>query len=240
MNMSDDIRRTLSDPKPLYALAGAGDLAAEKLRDAPEKFKDAPARLAGAGAALSDFATRIAADAPERLAKVSATVQDTVGKAARPDTAALRDRAQTVALQQVGRLLEAAGKAVETYDELAERGRVVVGRYTGTAETVPGEPADSGVTVVVEQMSDEELTDSAEQAAATLPEEEPAAPEPRTHEPQTHEPDTAAEAAAVFLEADAQADAQAERPAPKKAARKRASGSGSGSKSARTGRDDAE
>jgi hypothetical protein len=215
MNMTDDIRRTLSDPKPLYALAGAGDLAAEKLKDAPEKLKDAPAKLAEAGAALSTLATRIAADAPEHLAKVSASVQETVGKAARPDTAALRDRAQTVALQQVGRLLEAAGKAVETYDELAERGRIVVGRYTGTSENVPGETVEPPVTVVVEQLSDEEeLVGAAEHASATLPEDEAES-----------ERESAAEAAAVFLEAEEQAGnaakAETDAAAPKKAARKR-------------------
>ena len=216
MNMSDDIRKTLTDPKPLYALAGAGDLAAEKLKDAPDRFKDAPALLAEASAALSTLATRIAAEAPEHLAKVSATVQDTVGKAsARPDTAALRDRAQTVALQQVGRLLEAAGKAVETYDELAERGKVVVGRYTGTGEPAPGE-AEPAVTVVVEQLSDEDELTGAEQASATLPEDEP---------------ESAAEAAAVFLAADDIAEEAEEPgasgaeqgiPGPKKAPRRRA------------------
>lgn len=212
MNMSDEIRKTLTDPKPLYALAGAGDLAAEKLKDAPERFKDAPIRLAEAGAALGSFATRVAADAPEQFAKVSATVQETVGRAGRPDTAALRDRAQTVALQQVGRLLEAAGRAVETYDELAERGRIVVERYTGTAETVPGD-VEPAVTVVVEQLSDEEeLVEAAEHAAATLPEDEFEPPR-----------ESAAEAAEVFLEAQEPAAEEApESPAvPKKAARKR-------------------
>jgi len=210
MNMSDDIRKTLTDPKPLYALAGAGDLAAEKLKDAPDRLKDAPARLAEAGAALSSLANRIAADAPEHLAKVGSTVQDTVGKAARPDAAALRDKAQTVALQQVGRLLEAAGRAVETYDELAERGRIVVGRYTGAAETVPGEPVDPAVTVVVEQLSDEEeLIGAADEGWATLPEDEPAPSE---------RPETAAEAAEVFLEQEAAEESSA----PKKAPRKRA------------------
>jgi len=214
MNMSDDIRKTLTDPKPLYALAGAGDLAAEKLKDAPDRLKDAPAMLAEAGAALSGFANRIAADAPEHLAKVSSTVQDTVGKAARPDAAALRDRAQTVALQQVGRLLEAAGRAVETYDELAERGRIVVGRYTGTAETVPGDAVEPAVTVVVEQLSDEEeLVGGADEGWATLPEDEPG-------EEPADRPRSAAEAAEVFLEAEE--SAAEEPPAPKKAARKRA------------------
>ncbi len=172
MSVSEEIRKSLSDPKPLYALAGAGDLAAEKLRDAPEKLRDTPSLLAEASATLTTIANKIAAEAPERIAKVSATVQDVAGKGARPDTQALRGAAQTVALQQVGRLLEAAGKAVETYDELAERGKVVVERYTSRAQTVPADSFDDNgpVSVVVEQVTDEdEIEDvpveSAEEAA---------------------------------------------------------------------------
>ena len=176
MNVTDEIRRTLSDPKPLYALAGAGDLAAEKLKDAPERLREAPTLLAEAGATLTTIANKLAAEAPERLAKVTSTVQGAAGKG-RPDTAALRDRAQSVAIQQVGRLLEAAGKAVETYDELAERGKVVIERYTGVAETVDGEPAPEGpVTVLVEQVTEEDVfidavPETAEQAAGAFAEE---------------------------------------------------------------------
>jgi len=203
MNVTDDIRKTLSDPKPLYALAGAGDLAAEKLKDAPDRLREAPTLLAEAGATLTTIANKLAAEAPERIAKVTSSVQGVAGKG-RPDTQALRDLAQTVAIQQVGRLLEAAGKAVETYDELAERGKVVVGRYSG-GETVPSESSDNGpVTVLVEQVTDEdELTEAppvesaaeaaevfeafeaaaeaeaAEQAAEPQPEPEPKKTAPR-------------------------------------------------------------
>ena len=177
MNVTDEIRKTLSDPKPLYALAGAGDLAAEKLKDAPERLRDTPTLLAEASATLTTLANKIAAEAPERIAKATATVQGVATKGLRPDTQALRGAAQTVALQQVGRLLEAAGKAVETYDELAERGKVVVGRYTGGAESVPGETADAErgpVKVVVEQvLEDDEITEareSAEEAAQVFAE----------------------------------------------------------------------
>ena len=215
MNVTDEIRKTLSDPKPLYALAGAGDLAASKLKDAPERLRDAPTLLAEAGATLTTIANKIAAEAPERIAKLTTTVQGAAGKASRPDREALRGAAQTVALQQVGRLLEAAGKAVETYDELAERGKVVVSRYSGSAETVPGETAgDNGpVKVVVEQVIEEdEITD-------------------------TLTPDTAEEAAAVFEAAEAEEVPEAEqvveaetakpKPAAKKttAPRKRAASS---------------
>jgi hypothetical protein len=239
MSMTDEIRKTLSDPKPLYALAGAGDLAAEKLKDAPERLRDTPTLLAEASATLTTLANKIAAEAPERLAKVSSGVQDAAGKG-RPDAQALRGLAQTVAIQQVGRLLEAAGKAVETYDELAERGRVVISRYTGTGaggESVDGEtvpPEQGPVTVLVEQVTDEDELDGA--AEAETVEVFDAEPEPETApaDEAAPKPDTAAEAAQVFEEAAvAEAEVQAEqgakntaaarKPAAKKAApRKRA------------------
>jgi hypothetical protein len=180
--MTDEIRRTLSDPKPLYALAGAGDLAAEKLRDAP-------LLLTEVASTVTTVATRIAAEAPERLAKVQArlaevpqnldknavtstldprTARESIrGVVGNVDTQALRDKAQTLALIQVGRVLEAAGKAVETYEELAERGRTVVERYRAAAE----EPEK--VTVVVEQVVVDEAEPAAPKQAAT-----PAPPKP--------------------------------------------------------------
>ena len=174
--VTDEIRKTLTNSKPLYALAGAGDFAAEKLRDAPTL-------LAEAAGTVTTLAARLAAEAPERLAKVQTqlaevsgalaprsvaatldpraareSLRDAVGKA---DTQVLRERAQSIALIQVGRVLEAAGKAVETYDELAERGKTVVERYLGSGEVKVDE-----VTVVVEQVVvDEPEASDAEKAA---------------------------------------------------------------------------
>jgi heparin binding hemagglutinin HbhA len=197
--VTDEIRKTLSDPKPLYALAGAGDLAAEKLRDAPTL-------LVEAAGTVTTLATRLAAEAPERLAKVETwlaevpgaldprsvvatldprtareSIRDAVGKA---DPQVLRERAQSIALVQVGRVLEAAGKAVETYEGLAERGKTVVDRYLSSSDAKPSE-----VTVVVEQVVvDEPEAPAAEQAAkpeaktedAAVKEEAPAeAPKPQ-------------------------------------------------------------
>ena len=252
MNVTDEIRKTLSDPKPLYALAGAGDLAAEKLKDAPERLRDTPTLLAEASATLTTLANKIAAEAPERLAKVTSGVQDAAGKG-RPDAQALRGLAQTVAIQQVGRLLEAAGKAVETYDELAERGRVVISRYTGVGgEGADGQGSAAGpVTVLVEQVTDEDALDDFAAEAETVevfdaepPEEsEPAAgsvAEPVEAFEDEAPQQSAAEAAQVFEEAAqaqeqaeaaaaaqaaADAAAQAPKPAAKKAApRKRTTG----------------
>jgi len=178
MSVSNEIRRTLSDPKPLYALAGAGDFAAAKLRDAPTLLTEA-------AATVTTLANRIAAEAPEQIAKVQARLAEVpnalavdpravvgtldprtaresiLGVVSGVDTQALRDKAQTIALIQVGRVLEAAGKAVETYDGLAERGKTVVERYRGAGD---GEATD--VTVVVEQVIVEE-PESAEPKAQT-------------------------------------------------------------------------
>jgi len=176
MSATDEIRKALSDPKPFYALAGAGDLAAEKLRDAPTLLTE----VAGT---VTTLATKIAAEAPERIAKVQAkladvpsgldprgavstldpraaagSIREAVGGV---DTQALRDKVQTIALVQVGRVLEAAGKAVETYDGLAERGKSVVERYRGSGSG----SAPSDVTVVVEQV----VVDDAETETPAAP-----------------------------------------------------------------------
>ena len=212
MNTSDEIRKTLSDPKPLYALVGAGDLVAEKLKDTPDRLRDTPALLAEVSAALTTIANKLAAEAPERLAKITTTVQGAAGNAVHPDTEALRNTAQTVALQQVGRLLEAAGKAVETYDELAERGKNVVDRYTGGSQNVvPGESVgadDNGpVVVVVEQVIDEdEITDG---------------PAPETAEEAAEVFEAAAAAAEVDEVLEAEEVAETETAKPKPAAAKK-------------------
>ena len=165
MNVTDELLKAIADPKPLYALAGAGDLAAEKVKSA--SAKGAPALLTDLSGTVTALAGRVAVEAPERLAKVSAKLNEvstgfdpkivldpkaaseTLREAvSRPDVQALRDKAQTLALVQVGRVLEAAGKAVDTYDGLAERGRIVVDRYRGG----DGERSGESVTVVVEQV----------------------------------------------------------------------------------------
>lgn len=230
MNMSDEIRKTLSDPKPLYALAGAGDLAAEKLRDAPTLLTEA-------ADTVTTLATRLAAEAPERLAKVQArlaevpggldprsvvatldprtareSIRDAVGKA---DPQALRERAQSIALSQVGRVLEAAGKAVETYDGLAERGKTVLDRYLGAGDSGP-----SDVTVVVEQVivDEHEAEATSKTTAAAGPSDEA---EPEIEDAVVEEP-------AGVLREDADTEAEIPEPRAKKTTstpRKRAAAS---------------
>jgi len=123
MPITDDLRKTFSDPTPLYALAGAGDLAVEKLREVPEKA----AAIAGDRKAAQEKATARLQEAGARLTEAQAKVAESVGTLP-TDLKALQERAQSLALQSVGYAAEFAVKAREVYDELAERGKIVVDR----------------------------------------------------------------------------------------------------------------
>lgn len=142
MPITDDIKKTLTDPTPLYALAGAGDLAYEKLREVPGRVE----ALAADRQAAQDRATARLHEAQELLAGAPAKVSEAV-TAFPTDLKVLQERAQDFALQQVARALELAVRAKETYDELAERGKVVVdkARPQNTPDTEAVDPADEPV-----------------------------------------------------------------------------------------------
>ncbi|MFJ9696811.1 hypothetical protein [Kitasatospora sp. NPDC101183] len=121
MPITEDIKKTLTDPTPLYALAGAGDLAYEKLREVPGRVEALAADRKG----TQEKATARLHEAQELLVAAPAKVTGAVS-ALPTDLKALQEKAQGFALQQVGRAVELAVKAKETYDELAERGKVAV------------------------------------------------------------------------------------------------------------------
>ncbi|MEU8920714.1 hypothetical protein AB0D10_07185 [Kitasatospora sp. NPDC048545] len=160
MPITDEIKKTLSDPTPLYALAGAGDLAYEKLREVPGKVEALAADRKG----TQEKATARLQEAQSLLAGAPAKVGEAV-TALPTDLKVLQERAQGFALQQVGRAVELAVKAKETYDELAERGKVVVEKAR------PATPAEAAGTV--------ETVELTEQPAGSEPvEAEPVAVEP--------------------------------------------------------------
>lgn len=130
MSSTDDLRKTLTDPKPLYFAAGVLD----KIRE------EAPERIAAVRATdPKEVQARVTKQAKETQAKVSETLGniDT-------DIKKLREQAQHLALQSVGVAAEYAVKARETYDELADRGRGAVKNWRGEDEapqvTVEREP----------------------------------------------------------------------------------------------------
>ncbi|MEU6084592.1 hypothetical protein [Streptomyces sp. NPDC047108] len=141
MAITDDLRKTLTDPTPLYAAAGATDLAAEKLKEVPaliEKFRaEAPERIAAVRStdpkAVQERMTKQAKDAQT---VVQSKMNEVIGNLD-TDLKKFRDQAQDFALQGVGKAAEYAVKARETYDELAERGQRAVRTWRGeTAEEI--------------------------------------------------------------------------------------------------------
>jgi len=133
MPITENVRKALADPTPLYAVAGTVDLAAEKLRE------------------VQPLIEKVREQAPERLEKIRTTdpktVQESVAKQAKDvqaklteafggaeaDLKKLRDTAQEFALQQVGRAAEYAVKAGEKYNGLVDRGRGAVKTWRGEA-----------------------------------------------------------------------------------------------------------
>ncbi|MBD0675191.1 hypothetical protein [Streptomyces sp. CBMA156] len=160
MPITDEIKKTLGDPTPLYALAGAGDLAYEKLREVPGRVEALAADRKG----TEEKATARLQEAQSLLTGAQARVAETVTTLP-TDLKAIQERAQGFALQQVARAVELAVKAKETYDELAERGKVVVDK------ALPGAPADA------EEPGQPALT--VEPAGAGPVAEEAAGPAPR-------------------------------------------------------------
>jgi hypothetical protein len=160
MPITDDLRKTLSDPTPLYALAGAGDLAVEKLKTVPEKA----AALAADRQAAQEKATARLTEAQARLVEAQAKVSETV-QSLPTDLKSLQERAQGIALQSVGRAAELAVKAREVYDELAVRGKVVVDRQFNADHDAP-----QPVTAKAERPSNGTATAKADVFAAGLDE----------------------------------------------------------------------
>jgi len=107
MTFLNDFRKTVTDTTPVYAAVGATDLAVEKVRDARERA--AAARAGFQISALQDKAVK-------RAELVTQQVQNIPTKA-------------------LNQSLEAAGKAHETYAELAVRGEKLVKRIRNQKAT---------------------------------------------------------------------------------------------------------
>jgi len=107
MTIVKDIRKTVTDTTPVYAVVGVTDLAVETLRDARTR----------AAAARHDLSVSVMqAKAVKRFEKVS-------------------EQAQQIPTQVREQTTEVAGKAKETYSELAVRGEKLVKRIRNQKST---------------------------------------------------------------------------------------------------------
>ncbi|MGW1226275.1 hypothetical protein [Streptomyces sp. NPDC002530] len=146
MAITDDLRKTLTDPTPLYFAAGTADLAVRQARKVPALLEqlraEAPERIeAVRNTDPKTVQEKVAGQAKEAQATLQARVTDLIG-AFDTDLKKLGESAQDLALRGVGVAAEYAVRARETYEKVAEHGEQ-------TVRTWRGEPADEVVEIAV-------------------------------------------------------------------------------------------
>lgn len=129
MTLVNDIRKTVTDTKPVFAAVGVTDLAVEKVRDARARALAARADLDVS--ALQDKAMDKAAKLQGKAMDKATLLQDKAIKRAER----LAEQAQHVPALALNQTIEVAGKAQETYAELAVRGHKLVRRIRNQKST---------------------------------------------------------------------------------------------------------
>jgi hypothetical protein len=156
MAITDDLRKTLSDPTPLYFAAGTADLALQQAKKVPalvEQLRaEAPARIEKVRntdpKAVQEKAAARAKEAQETL---QTRINELLGNLD-VDLKKLGEQAQDLALRGVGVAAEYAVKARETYEKVAEHGEQAVKTWRGEAAeeiedlaiAVEGKPEPAG------------------------------------------------------------------------------------------------
>ncbi|MVO87975.1 hypothetical protein GPA10_25255 [Streptomyces sp. p1417] len=185
MPITDDVRKTLTDPKPLYFFAGGADLAYQQAKKVPGLIEqlaaEAPARIdAVRNTDPKDVQDKAAARAKEAREVIQAKVGEFFGSLD-TDLKKLGEGAQDLALRSVGVAVEYAVQAREKYDQVAEHGEQTVRSWRGEAaegltdlavqvepdEAANGEGAASSGTGSNSASSDTGASDSGPSAAAT-------------------------------------------------------------------------
>lgn len=143
MAITDDLRKTLSDPTPLYFAAGTADLALQQARKVPglvEQLRvEAPARFeAVRNTDPKDVQEKAAARAKEAQETLQSRVTEFFSSLD-GDLKKLGENAQDLALRSVGVAAEYAVRARETYEKVAEHGEQAVRQWRGgAAEGIEG------------------------------------------------------------------------------------------------------
>ncbi|WAU85805.1 hypothetical protein O1Q96_42555 [Streptomyces sp. Qhu-G9] len=137
MAITDDLRKTLSDPTPLYFAAGTADLAIQQAKKVPgivEQLRaEAPSRI---DAVRGIDPNAVQEKASARAKEAQETIQTRVsGFITNLDTdlKKIGESAQDLALRSVGVAAEYAVKARETYEKVAEHGEQTVKTWRGEA-----------------------------------------------------------------------------------------------------------
>ncbi|TLQ45138.1 hypothetical protein [Streptomyces marianii] len=137
MAITDDLRKTLTDPTPLYFAAGTADLAVQQAKKVPALIDqlraEAPARIdAVRETDPKAVQAKVVAQAREAQATVQAKVTEVLGNLD-TDLKKFGENAQDLALRSVGVAAEYAVRARETYEKVAEHGEQAVKSWRGEA-----------------------------------------------------------------------------------------------------------
>ncbi|MGW3627512.1 hypothetical protein [Streptomyces sp. NPDC000880] len=137
MAITDDLRKTLTDPTPLYFAAGTADLAVQQAKKVPaliEQLKaEAPSRIdAVRNTDPKAVQEKVTIQAREAQATVQAKVTEVLDTFD-TDLKKLGESAQDLALRSVGVAAEYAVKAREAYEKVAEHGEQTVRAWRGEA-----------------------------------------------------------------------------------------------------------
>lgn len=213
MAITDDLRKTLTDPTPLYFAAGTADLAVQQARKVPALIEqlraEAPERIdAVRNTDPKAVQEKVTTQAKEAQATVQAKVTEVFGSLDAADLKKLGESAQDLALRSVGVAAEYAIKARETYEKVAGHGEQTVRTWRGeTAEEI----------VEIATVVEAEPRPKPKAAPAAKPAATPAATKPAA----TKTAPAATKPAAPVKSAEAKAAPARKTPAPRKpAARK--------------------
>ncbi|MFI9341260.1 hypothetical protein ACIG0D_08340 [Streptomyces sp. NPDC052773] len=142
MAITDDLRKTFSDPTPLYFAAGTADLALQQAKKVPELVeqlrREAPARIEAVRntdpKAVQEKATARVKETQETIqAKVTELFGALEADLKKVDLKKIGETAQDLALRGVGVAAEYAVRARETYEKVAEHGEQAVKTWRGEA-----------------------------------------------------------------------------------------------------------
>lgn len=219
MAITDDLRKTLTDPTPLYFAAGTADLAVQQARKVPALIEqlraEAPERIdAVRNTDPKAVQEKVTTQAKEAQATVQAKVTEVFGSFDAADLKKLGENAQDLALRSVGVAAEYAIKARETYEKVAERGEQTVRTWRGeTAEEI----------IEIATVVEAEPKPKPKAAPAAKPAAKPAAARPAATKaaPAEAKPAATVKPAAPVKSAEAKAAPAKKTPAPRRpAARK--------------------
>jgi hypothetical protein len=136
-------------PNPIYAAAGAGDLAIERLRKLPERVAVLQDRVSALQEELPARMTVIGDKVTQKVAEIPSLVAELRQRVVDADTDRIRESARRNATQFMASAQAAQEKAAAIYTELVVRGQGVVAGTPAPAptrihaEVIPTETAET-------------------------------------------------------------------------------------------------